>query len=344
MGTRTLICGDLSEIASSFDAMTAVAPSPDFVAQADPYRREILAHCYRMMGSVHDAEDLVQETYLRAWRGFDKFEGKASLRTWLHKIATRTCLTALESKKRRELPTDLAGPNPTGELVEPDDVPWLEPLPDAVTSPNADPAEVATSHESTRLALIAALQHLPARQRAVLLLRDVLRWRAAEVSELLDVSVPAVNSMLQRARSTLDKAQLTQEDVAEPSDAQIADTLAKWVAAFERYDMDELVRLMHAETVWEMPPKLNWARGAGDIIALIKKNCPKQYAGAFRFVPTSANGRPALGMYMLDDDGTHRPFSVQVLDIGAGGVGHIVQFFDTSLFGFFGLPDVLEST
>lgn len=319
--------------------MTAAAPSSDFIAKADPYRRELLAHCYRMTGSVHDAEDLVQETYIRAWRGFDKFEGKASLRTWMHKIATRTCLTALDGKKRRELPTDLAGPNPTGELVEPDGVPWLEPLPDAVTSANADPAEVTTAHESTRLALIAALQHLPARQRAVLLLRDVLRWRAAEVAKLLDVSVPAVNSMLQRARSTVDKARLTRDDIREPTDAQIAETLKRWVAAFERYDMDELVRLMHADTVWEMPPWLNWARGAADIVRLIKKNCPKQFAGAFRFVPTSANGQPALGMYMLDDDGTHRPFSVQVLEIGPGGVGHIVQFFDTSLFDVFDLPE-----
>src|SRR5947199_3205039 len=195
----------------------------DFLRLADPYRRELLAHCYRMLGSVHDAEDLVQETYIRAWRSYDRFEGRSSLRTWLHRIATRACLTALESRGRRPLPTGLGNPSgdPADDLVQRTEVPWLEPVPDAlVGAEGSDPAAIVTSRESIRLALIAALQHLPPRQRAVLILRDVLQWRAAEVAEAVGTTTAAVNSILQRARAQLDAVTPTEDEVVEPTDAQ----------------------------------------------------------------------------------------------------------------------------
>src|ERR687885_24098 len=189
-------------------ATTDVPGTEDFLRLADPYRRELLAHCYRMLGSIHDAEDLVQETYLRAWRAYDRFEGRSSLRTWLHQIATRACLTALENRSRRPMPTGLGAPSidPADPLVEQPEVPWLEPVPDAmVAAEGSDPAAIVTSRQSLRLALIAALQHLPPRQRAVLILRDVLQWRAAEVAEVLDTTTTAVNSILQRARAQLNE-------------------------------------------------------------------------------------------------------------------------------------------
>src|SRR5438270_6659133 len=201
--------------------MTDTAVNEDFLRKADPYRRELLAHCYRMLGSVHDAEDLVQETYLRAWRSYEQFEGRSSLRTWLHRIATRACLTALESRSRRPLPTGLGNPSgdPTDDLVQRDEVPWLEPVPDAmVGAAGNDPATIVTSKESIRLALIAALQHLPPRQRAVLILRDVLQWKAAEVAEAVGITSTAVNSILQRARAQLEEARLDADEVTEPTD------------------------------------------------------------------------------------------------------------------------------
>src|SRR2546430_11737513 len=189
----------------------------EFLRLADPYRRELLAHCYRMLGSVHDAEDLVQETYIRAWRAYDRFEGRSSLRTWLYKIATRTCLTALESRGRRPMPTGLGTPSSdaSAELVENQEIPWLEPVPDMMVG--ADPATVVTSRESIRLALIAALQHLPPKQRAVLILRDVLQWRAAEVAKVLNTTTTAVNSILQRARAQLAEVTPHEEEIVEPS-------------------------------------------------------------------------------------------------------------------------------
>jgi RNA polymerase sigma-70 factor (ECF subfamily) len=330
---------------STVVGMSATTVDDDFVRLADPFRRELLAHCYRMLGSVHDAEDLVQETYLRAWRAYDKFEGRSSLRTWLYTIATRTCLTALESKGRRELPTDLAAPadNPAGELVERQEVPWLEPIPDALLGAD-DPASIVAARESTRLALIAALQHLPPKQRAVLLLRDVLRWKAAEVADLLETSTPAVNSLLQRARAQVEQATPSEERVLEPETAEQREMLQRYVEAFENYDVNALVELFTSDAVWEMPPFLNWVRGAVKIGELIRSNCPAEKAGDMRLVPTVANGQPAFGLYMRDPlDGLHKAFQLQVLSLNAAQVVHAVVFFDLTLFDTFGLPQVLDT-
>jgi RNA polymerase sigma-70 factor (ECF subfamily) len=304
---------------------------PDFLSQADPYRRELLAHCYRMLGSVHDAEDLVQETFLRAWRGFDRFEGRSTLRTWLYRIATSACLTALESRGRRPLPTGLGGPSDAGgqPLDERPEVAWLEPMP-------TDPAEVVTDRESTRLAFIAALQHLPPRQRAVLILRDVLAWRAAEVAELLDTSTAAVNSALQRARAQLDEVAPTPESVTEPAEERTRELLASYVAAFERKDIDAIVALVARDAVWEMPPFATWFQGREQIARHLLGQCPGG-PGDFRLVPTSANGSPALGMY-LRDEGVFRPFCLQVFTVRGAEFSHVVSFFDHRLFDTFGLP------
>jgi len=311
----------------------------DFSAQAEPYRRELLAHCYRMTGSLHDAEDLVQETYLRAWKAYDRFEGKSSVRTWLHRIATNTCLTALEGRQRRPLPTGLGAPSsdPTAELVERTEIAWLEPLPDTIS----DPSEIVGSRESVRLAFIAALQHLSPRQRAVLVLRDVLQWKAAEVAEAIGTSTAAVNSLLQRARTQLEAVGPTAEDrLAAPDSADAQDRLARYIAAFEAYDVDRLVDLFTAEAIWEMPPFAGWYQGPHSIATLVRQQCPAQAAGDMRLIPLLANGQPAAAMYMRDGD-QHLPFQLHVLDITDTGVIHVVAFLDTTLFPKFGLPDHL---
>ncbi|NJC73922.1 sigma-70 family RNA polymerase sigma factor [Planosporangium thailandense] len=318
----------------------------DFLRQADPYRRELLAHCYRMLGSVHDAEDLVQETYLRAWRAYDRFEGRSSLRTWLYRIATRACLTALESRGRRPLPTGLGGPNadPGDPLVDQPEVPWLEPLPDAlVAAETTDPAAVVAARQSVRLAMIAALQYLPPRQRAVLLLRDVLKWRAAEVAELLDTTTTAVNSILQRARAQLDRAGLTEEEIVEPTEPEQRELLDRYVAAFEAKDIAGIVELFTKDAVWEMPPFTSWYRGAEAIARLVDTHCPARGPGDMRLVPTRANGQPAFGLYMRGPDGTYLPFNLPVLTLGKDGVTHVASFFDVRLFATFGLPDRLPA-
>src|SRR3982751_4633368 len=274
----------------------------DFLQLADPYRRELLAHCYRMLGSVHDAEDLVQETYLRAWRSYDRFEGRSSLRTWLHRIATRACLTALESRSRRPLPTGLGNPSgdPADDLVERSEVPWLEPVPDAmVGADGSDPAAIVTSKESIRLALIAALQHLPPRQRAVLILRDVLQWKAAEVAEVLETTTVAVNSTLQRARAQLEQAAPAEDKIHEPSGADQRELLDRYVTAFENKDISAIVELFTKDAVWEMPPFDAWYQGAETIGRLIDTQCPARGPGDMRLLATQANGQPAFGLYML---------------------------------------------
>jgi RNA polymerase sigma-70 factor (ECF subfamily) len=313
-----------------------------FSATAEPYRRELLAHCYRMTGSLHDAEDLVQETLLRAWKSYDRFEGKSSVRTWLHRIATNACLTALESRQRRPLPTGLGAPSsdPTAELVERTEVPWLEPLPDLVDDP-ADPCTIVGSRESVRLAFVAALQHLSPRQRAVLVLRDVLQWKAAEVADAIGASTAAVNSLLQRARSQLEAAGPSSDDrLTAPESADAQDRLTRYIAAFEAYDIDRLVELFTGEAIWEMPPFAGWYQGRQAIATLIHQQCPAQAPGDMRLIPLIANGQPAAAMYMRDGE-SHVPFQLHLLDMRADGVSHVVAFLDTTLFTKFGLPERL---
>lgn len=312
----------------------------DFVDLDDRFRPELIAHCYRMMGSIHDAEDLVQETYLRAWRSYDGFEGRSSVRTWLYRIATNACLTALEGRNRRPLPTDLGEPSsdPRAQLVQRPEVPWLEPASDAMLwTEHTDPAAIVVSRESIRLAFIAALQHLPPRQRAVLVLRDVLRWRAAEVAELLDTTTTAVNSMLQRAHAQLAEVAPAEDTVVEPTSRDVQDQLDRYMAAFESYDIDEIIRCFTAEAIWEMPPYTGWYQGAETIGRLIAQNCPASRAGDMVLAPTSLNGQPAFAVYMRDDDGVHRAFQLQALTVGGSGVSHVASFFDVRLFETFGL-------
>ncbi|MDD9206783.1 sigma-70 family RNA polymerase sigma factor [Georgenia sp. 10Sc9-8] len=316
----------------------------DIAVLLEPLRREILAHCYRMTGSVHDAEDLVQETYLRAWRSFRGFEHRSSLRTWVFRIATNACLTHLEGRRRRPLPTGIGAPaaDPADEPHESSAVPWLEPLPDALvwTGPAPDPAAQAVTDESIRLAFVAALQHLTAQQRAVLLLRDVLAWRATEVAEALDISVAAVNSTLQRARAHL--AKMDRGDPPRlPDDERRRRLLQAYVAAFESYDVAGIVELLAADVVWEMPPFPEWYRGARDVGALISAWCPANGAGDMRMVRTSANGLPTLALYMRGPDGSHRPFQLQQVTPTADGVARVTAWFAPELFPAFGLPTEL---
>lgn len=326
--------------------MTTTRGQDEFTALADPYRRELMAHCYRMLGSVHDAEDLVQETYIRAWRAYDRFEGRSSLRTWLYRIATSACLTALESRKRRPLPTGLGAPSsdPADDVSEQSEVPWLEPAPDtAVGADAADPATIVTSRESVRLAFIAALQYLPPRQRAVLVLRDVLRWQAAEVAEAIGISTAAVNSLLQRARTHLKEVHPDEESVQGDLTAEQRLLLDRYAAAFEAYDIDALVELFTSDAVWEMPPFPTWYQGPAAIGSLIASQCPASAPGDMRMVPARANGQPAFAVYMRGEDGIHHRFGIQVLSVSGPSVAHVGMFFDPALFDVFGLPASLPA-
>ena len=328
--------------------MTLATDDDVFTSAVEPFRGELTAHCYRMLGSVHDAEDLVQETYIRAWRSYDKFEGRSSLRTWMYKIATNVCLTALDGRARRPMPTGLGQPasDPRGTLESRPEVAWLEPLPDAVVwGGRPDDPEAATlDRESVRLAFVAALQHLTPPQRAAVVLFDVLGMAASEVAELLDTSVAAVNSSLQRARAHLAKLDPEEErDTARAlDDERKRALLAQYVDAFERYDIPRIVRLLSADAVWEMPPYTGWYSGAEQIADLIRTNCPAEQAGDQILVETSANGGPAFALYMRDKvDGVHRAFQLQVPTVGPDGVTHVSVFFATDLFARFGLPEVL---
>jgi RNA polymerase sigma-70 factor (ECF subfamily) len=317
----------------------------DFDEVTRPYRRELLAHCYRMLGSVHEAEDLVQETYLRAWRAYDGFEGRSSLRTWLYRIATNACLNALDSRRRRPLPTGLGAPSsdPADPLVERGEVPWLEPVPDAlVMGESADPATVVTTRSSVRLALVAALQHLPPRQRAVLVLREVMRMSAAEVAEMLDTTVAAVNSSLQRARAQLAAAGLSEDDVTEPTDPRRRALLESYVKALEAKDVRAIAAVFAEDAIWEMPPFVSWYRGADAIGELVGTHCPAE-PGGLRAVPTSANGAPAYGIYLRDEDGGWDAFQLHVLTVTGERISHVVSFFDLTLFPTFGLPMRLDA-
>lgn len=289
----------------------------------DAHRRELLAHCYRMTGSVADAEDLVQETMLRAWRARDDFDpGRASLRTWLYRIATNVCLTALERRVRRPLPSGLgnAAFDPDTTLVSSPEVPWLQPIPGAMI---ADPAAIVASRGSVRLALVAALQHLSARQRAVLLLRDVLAWPAAEVASLLGTSVAAVNSLLQRARTQL--ADVSEDTVTETPEQR--SLLDRFAAAFENSDADLLSRLLAEEVTLEMPPHSTWFAGHDAVSTFLGRVVR---AGSWRLLPTRANGQPAFATYL---DGHQH--GITVLSLTSDRIDRVVAFHDPDLFRWF---------
>ncbi len=318
-------------------------PALGSIAELETYRKELTGYCYRMLGSTFEAEDAVQDTMVRAWRGLDRFEGRSQLRSWLYRIATNVCLTMLEGRKRRARPMDL-GPASTADVALPapmgEDA-WIEPVPDALVAPmDGDPADVALRRESIRLAFVAALQHLPPRQRAVLILREVLRWSAAEVAELLDTTVVSVNSALQRARATLATADLADTE-AEPMDETRQALLASYVDAFERYDMDALTALLKSDAHWNMPPYDLWLRTHKDIVAW----CLGPGAGCrgSRLVPTQANGSAAFGQYKPGADGMLYPWSLQVLELWGHRIAGITFFLDTErYFPMFGLPDRLE--
>ena len=304
----------------------------DFDALTHRYQRELLAHCYRMSGSVHEAEDLVQETFLRAWRASADFQGRSSVRTWLYRIATNVCLTNLEGRPRRPLPTGLGAPDAQASdpLDSQPEIPWLEPIPDAAIQ--------VEEKDTIRLAFVAALQHLPARQRAVLILRDVLRWSAAEVAASLDTTVAAVNSALQRAHAQIDKAHPTADGaVGELSDRQ-SQLLEEYVEAFWRKDIDRIVSLLTADATWEMPPFTGWYAGATTIGELIDTQCPGG-ENDMPMLPTTANGQPAFGLYMRTPEGDFVPFHLQVLDLDGERVRHVSVFFGDQVFRRFGLPD-----
>jgi RNA polymerase sigma-70 factor (ECF subfamily) len=330
----------------------ATPTSEDFARLAGPFRGELLAHCYRMLGSVHDAEDQVQETMIRAWRSYGEFEGRASLRTWLYRIATNACLRALENRGRRPLPSGLAGPgdNPEGPLAAAQpEVPWLQPIPDALLAAGpadladpADPASIVASREGMRLALIAALQYLPARQRAVLILRDVLGWRAAEVAELLGASTSAVNSVLQRARARLEQVAPAADEMREPTSPDDRALLARYAAAFENADIAALMQLLRDDAVLEMPPLPTWFAGRELVAAFLESRVLGQ-PGDFRMIPTAANGQPALAAYLRGHDGMHHAHAIAVLTLAGSRVARVVSFNDPGLFATFGLPQALPA-
>ncbi|HVM34594.1 MAG TPA: sigma-70 family RNA polymerase sigma factor [Actinomycetota bacterium] len=313
-------------------------------ARLEQHRVELTAYCYRMLASAFDAEDAVQETLLRAWRGIDRFEGRATLRSWLYRIATNVCLDVLSGSERRARPMDLAGPQ-TGDAPLGSPLPettWIEPVPDGrVLAANGDPADIAVERDSIRLAFVAALQHLPPRQRAVLILREVLRWKADEVAALLETSVASVNSALQRARATLAAGNVTAADSLEPMDEAQQALLARYVDAFERYDLDSLTSLLHEDASWSMPPYELWLQTHVDI----RRFCLGIGIGCrgSRLLPAVANGGPAFAQYKPAPGGGYEPWALQVLEISAGRIVGITFFLDTArLFPLFGFPSRLD--
>ncbi len=315
----------------------------DLEAALEGHRRELTGYCYRMLGSGFEAEDAVQETMVRAWKAVERFEGRSSLRSWLYRIATNVCLDMVKGPQRRARPMDL-GPSSTADSTLGSPRPehaWVQPVPDAMVVPTeGDPAEVAASRDSIRLAFVAALQQLPARQRAVLILREVLRWQATEVAELLDTSVASVNSALQRARATIAAGRTNGTDA--PTlivDADQQALLARYVDAFERYDMDALVALLRDDAVMSMPPFALWLEGTEQIVAWLLgqgRGCEGS-----RLVATAGAGGPAFGSYKPAGDGTLQPWAIQIIELSDGRISGYHHFLGPELFGLFGLPSHL---
>lgn len=318
----------------------AAADEPQ-LEDIEQHRVELTGYCYRMLGSAFEAEDAVQDTMVRAWKSFDRFEGRSSLRSWLYRIATNVCLDMLNGRQRRARPMDLGPPQSADSFLGDglSEATWLQPMPDGrVLRAEDDPAELSAERETIRLAFVAALQHLPPRQRSVLILREVLRWQATEVAELLDTTVASVNSALQRARATVEASNIADTDPIESMDEEQQALLARYVDAFERYDMDSLTDLLRKDASWNMPPYALWLQGHTDIVAW----CLGQGAACrgSRLVPTIANGAPAFGQYKPSGpDGAYEPWSLQVLDISDGEITGVTFFLDTAtLFPLFGLP------
>ena len=321
-------------------------PAAHSFGELEQYRGELTAYCYRMLGSPFDAEDAVQDAFVRAWKSREKFEGRSAMRSWLYRIATNVCLDSLKGKERRARPMDLG---PSREPIEanlhiPTEITWLEPIPLTLVAPERDPADVAVAHEAIRLAFVAALQQLPAKQRAVLILREVLDWQATEVAELLDTSVASVNSALQRARATMAKVDAESEALQrKPLSAADREMLERYVSAFEAYDLGALTALIREDAKQSMPPFDMWLAGRDDILAWWFG--PGIGCQGSRVIPTiSANGLPTFGQYKIDPEGGHAPWALMVLDVKDGLIDEFTFFLDTQrLFPLFGLPLHLDA-
>ncbi len=323
---------------------TAKPVAHELEEQLEQHRVELTAYCYRMLASPFEAEDAVQEALVRAWRGLDRFEGRAALRSWLYRIATNVCLDMLDGRKRRARPMDLgpaASPD-ASNLNMVSEATWIQPIPDRLVATDEDPAELAVARDTLRLAFIAALQHLPPRQRAALILCEVLRWKAVEVADLLDTSVASINSALQRARSTLAASDISATDPSPPLTAADRALLDRYVQAFERYDMDALTSLILQDATQSMPPYDMWLRGRDDILAWWLG--PGIACRDSRVLPVmAANGSPTYAQYKPSPNGGREPWALQVLDVSPGGIAEFTFFLDTErLFPLFGLPDRLD--
>jgi RNA polymerase sigma-70 factor, ECF subfamily len=325
--------------------VTVAPPANELEVRLESHRSELIAHCYRMLGSPFEAEDAVQDTFIRAWKSYDRFEGRASLRSWLYRIATNVCLDMLSGRERRALPMDM-GPAHAPVIENLNilsEATWVQPIPDGLVTGDGDPAEVAVARESIRLAFVSALQHLPPRQRAVLIFCEVLRWKAAEVAELLDTSVASVNSALQRARATLEASNVRSDTPATLSEDDKA-LLARYVHAFEQYDMTALTELMTEEATQSMPPYDLWLQGRDDVLTWWFG--PGIGCAGSRMLPApSANGSPTFGQYKPSESGEgFEPWALQVLELSGGRIVEFTFFLDTdTLFPLFGLPAHLDA-
>jgi RNA polymerase sigma-70 factor (ECF subfamily) len=330
-------------------AMTRERPAVDsveFAEHFEPYRRELLAHCYRMVGSLDDAEDLVQETYIRAWRAYGTFEGRSSVRTWLYRIATNVCLSALQHRARRVLPSGLGPASaypPLPSTTDSSEIAWLQPIPEAIAGPPSDDPEiVAESRASLRLALIAALQYLPPRQRAALILCEVLDWPAANAAEALSTTSAALKSMLQRARARIRDVSPTWEDMIEPTAPEAKSLLETYIAAFESSDVQMLARVLKAEAAIEVIPSRTWFSGISVCVPFLAAEAMFS-PGDWRLLPTTANGQPSAAAYLRDAKGTYRAYGLALLTCKSGGIARITAFVGAELVVKAGFADALPT-